>query len=181
MLAEHLRGNVLPAEQHATSDLSCILHPNAHLKALTARHDQHAHVDRFLFPPTKLGRVGFQFLPFRSTRLVIPASTNSVGTVWIKALTIEMLKGLNTCTAVQEDCKPFLPQCSCWSAVSVPPGCGSGGELYGIVTSTARAAEIPALPFNVACGFLQKPVLEAQPAADVTSSLEVISCGSHRQ
>lgn len=176
VLAEYLRGNVLPAEQHATSDLSCILHPNAHLKALTEPHDQHARVDSFLLPTTKLGRVRFQFSPFRSTCVVIQASTNPAGTVLIKALTVTMLKGLNSCTWELE---PVSPQYSCWSDVFVPPGCGSGGERYGVVTSSA--AEIPALPFNVACGFMQKPVLEAQPEDDVSSSVEVISCGSHRQ
>lgn len=33
------------------------------------------------------------------------------------------------------------------------PGCGSGGEFYGIVTTPASAAEIPALPFNAVCSF----------------------------
>lgn len=35
VLAEYLRGNVLPAEQHVASDLPRIFHPNSHLKALT--------------------------------------------------------------------------------------------------------------------------------------------------
>lgn len=34
VLTEYLRGDVLPVEQHAATDLPCLLHPNAHLKAL---------------------------------------------------------------------------------------------------------------------------------------------------
>lgn len=37
VLTEYLRGDVLPAEQHAASDLPRFLHPNSHLKALMDR------------------------------------------------------------------------------------------------------------------------------------------------
>lgn len=34
VLTDYLRGDVLPVEQHAASDLPSLLHLNAHLKAL---------------------------------------------------------------------------------------------------------------------------------------------------
>lgn len=33
-IPEHIRGDVLPVEQHAASDLPRLLHPDPHLKAL---------------------------------------------------------------------------------------------------------------------------------------------------
>lgn len=41
VLTEYLRGDVLPVEQHAASDLPRLLHPNSHLKALMDRDAPH--------------------------------------------------------------------------------------------------------------------------------------------
>lgn len=38
LFVEHLGGNVLPAERHAASNLSCLLNTNAHFKALMGQY-----------------------------------------------------------------------------------------------------------------------------------------------
>lgn len=54
VLAEYLRRNVLPAEQHVASDLPRILHADSHLKALKELHCQRTRVDGILSPTKKM-------------------------------------------------------------------------------------------------------------------------------
>lgn len=49
VFAEYLRGDVLPAEQYAASDLPCLLHPNSHLKALMGRDAPQTDERRYVY------------------------------------------------------------------------------------------------------------------------------------
>lgn len=88
VLAEYLRGNVLPAEQHVASDLSCILHPDSHFKALMELHYQRTLID-FFYQQQNWDESDFSFCLLEGHLLI--QATNSTGTVLIKALTVNML------------------------------------------------------------------------------------------
>lgn len=91
VLAEYLRGNVLPVEQHVASDLPRILHPDSHLKALTELRHKHTLRKYISFPDNKTG-TSFQFLLFFKDTFTYSRVSHFSRDNLIKALTVKMLK-----------------------------------------------------------------------------------------
>lgn len=94
--AEYLRGNVLPAEQHAAPDLPRVLHPNSHLKALTQPNDRRQNPGR-----------DFKFLPFKSTCLVVRPIQRGR---FASSKAAERSKYLGRGAALREDWKTVSPR-----------------------------------------------------------------------
>lgn len=118
-LAEHLRGNVLPAEQHVASDLPRVLHPDPHVEALTEQHIRSgttSALTKIHFLYHQQNCVTFQLLP-----LLRPDSVISHIYQWgpmINTLPVDSKRVLNPlkgahlcckCLFLQRDRRPWLP------------------------------------------------------------------------
>lgn len=117
VLAEHLRGNVLPAEQHVASDLPCVLHPDPHVEALTEQHgrsgttstlakihflyhEQNCHIS--ILPFFKARFSYFPHLPIQWGPMINTLPVDALNT----------LKGAQRCCKclfLQRDRRPWLP------------------------------------------------------------------------